>query len=60
MDDLQLVPVVDIDDPSDELDGFEDTAGDLLVAYQIEAGANTVTIYSWDSANSGGVNIRIC
>ena len=49
---LTAVTVVDIKDPSTEMAALAGTSpGALLVAVQVAAGSNLVTIYAWDTAH---------
>jgi len=54
----QPLLVVNIDDPSPELNAIAGAAqGDSRLCYQAVAGADIFTLYSWDSAASGGENV---
>jgi len=54
---ISPIPVVDIDDPSAELVLYGGDAGSVIVCYEVEADANQITVYEWDSACAAGINI---
>jgi hypothetical protein len=54
---LAPLSVVDIDDPSTELGAISGTAGVIIIVYQVDAATDEATLYEWEAANSGGVDI---
>ena len=57
-DTVRRVSVASIANPATELAAYAgDSVGALLVAYKTDAATNEFTVYSWDSADSGGADV---
>lgn len=57
-DTVRRVSVASLANPATELAAYAgDSIGALLVAYKTDAATNEFTIYSWDSADSGGADV---
>ncbi len=55
---ILAIAVADITDPSTEMANYAGRAnGALLVAYQVDVATNLWTLYTWDSADTGGADI---
>ena len=55
---FRSVSVASLANPATELAAYAgDSVGALLVAYKTDAATNEFTIYSWDSADSGGADV---
>lgn len=50
---IAAISVANIDDPSTELNALTGDATSLALVYQIGAGANSSTLYTWDDAITG-------
>ena len=51
------VAVVDIDDPSAELNALEGTLGSSILCYEVLAATNEYTIYAFDESDTGGEDV---
>ena len=54
---IAAISVANIDDPSTELNALTGDATSLVLVYQIGAGANASTLYTWDNAITGSENV---
>jgi hypothetical protein len=54
---VSAVEVVNIDDPSAELNGLSSTGGTILMAYQVGAAGDAFTYYAWDTAVAAGEDV---
>ena len=58
LDEVRAVSVASLANPATELAAYAgDSVGALLVAYKTDAATNEFTVYSWDSADSGGADV---
>jgi hypothetical protein len=51
------VEVVNIDDPSAELNGLSSSGGTILMAYQVDTAGDAFTYYAWDTAVAAGEDV---
>jgi hypothetical protein len=54
---VSAVEVVNIDDPSAELNGLSSSGGTILMAYQVGAAGDAFTYYAWDTAVADGEDV---
>jgi hypothetical protein len=54
---INPVAVVDIDDPSTELNLLEGVIGSVLLVYEVEVTSDQYTIYAFDASDTDGENV---